>query len=57
MATAAARLGVPVQDMPRMGAVLLRFIAAVNPGNVPQLTAGAGRGLPVLDHVHRRRGS
>jgi hypothetical protein len=38
MAVAAAKLGVPVSDMPRMGAVLLRFIAAVNPGPQPQLT-------------------
>ena len=38
MAAAAAKLGVPVSDLPRMGAVLLRFIAAVNPGPQPQLT-------------------
>jgi hypothetical protein len=39
MAVAAAKLGVPVSDLPRMGAVLLRFIAVVQPNNLPQLTA------------------
>ena len=38
MAVAAAKLGVPVADMPRLGAVLLRFIAAVNPGAQAPLT-------------------
>jgi hypothetical protein len=42
MLIAALKLGVPLQDMPRMGAVLLRFIAAVNPGNVPALTPAPG---------------
>jgi hypothetical protein len=38
MAFAAAKLGVPVRDVPKMGGDLMRFFVAVDPNNVPQLT-------------------